>query len=195
VTLKELPEFKRDLAFANDDEIRWSVSYIPSLDGLEHCYDTCKWGRIPEEPYSAYYIPSMLDEGFAPSGYHSATFFSQYFPTKAPKGEHARLREEMADRVIEQMNRFAPNLKDAIVDRVVFTPVQYEAMLGITEGDYSHGLMQPDQLLDFRPVVGWSDYKTPVQGLYLCGSACHPGPGVTGVPGYNSAREVLANWD
>jgi phytoene dehydrogenase-like protein len=195
VTLKELPEFQGDLAFANENDIRWSMSYIPSLDGLEQCYDACKWGRVPDQPYSAYYIPSMLDEGFAPPGYHSATFFSQYFPTKTPEADQVRLKEEMADRVIDQMNQFAPNLRDAIVDRVVFTPFHYAKMFGITEGDYSHGLMQPDQLLDFRPVVGWSDYRTPVEGLYLCGSTCHPGPGVTGVPGYNSAREVLAHWD
>lgn len=195
VTLKELPEFTGDLAFSNEDGIRWSMSYIPSLDGLEQCYDACKWGNVPEQPYSAYYIPSMLDTGFAPSGYHSATFFSQYFPTKVSRERHDRLKEEMADRVIDQMNQFAPNLKDAIMDRVVFTPLHYEKMLGTTEGDYSHGLMQPDQLLDFRPVVGWSDYRTPVEGLYLCGSACHPGPGVTGVPGYNSACEVLKDWN
>jgi phytoene dehydrogenase-like protein len=100
----------------------------------------------------------------------------------------------MADKVIGQMCRFAPNLKEAIVDRVVFTPLHYEKMLGATEGDYSSGLMRPEQVFDFRPVVGWADYKTPVKNLYLCGAACHPGPGVNGVPGYNSAHVVLKNW-
>ncbi|MBW1900491.1 MAG: NAD(P)/FAD-dependent oxidoreductase [Deltaproteobacteria bacterium] len=195
VTLKELPEFVGDLAFANESNIRWSMSYIPSLDNLEQCYDACKWGRVPKVPYSAYYIPSLLDDSFAPPGYHSATFFSQFFPINAPREQHKQLKEEMADRVIDQMNRFAPNLKDAIVDKVVFTPLHYEKMFGITGGDYSHGLMQPDQLLDSRPVMGWSEYKTPVENLYLCGSACHPGPGVTAVPGYNSAREVLKTWE
>ena len=80
------------------------------------------------------------------------------------------------------------------MDRVVFTPLHYENMFGITEGDYAHGLMLPGQMLGFRPVVGWSGYKTPVEDLYLCGSACHPGPGVTALPGYNSAHEVLKNW-
>ena len=195
VTLKELPEFVGELAFANDNDIRWCMSYIPSIDNLEKCYDACKWGRVPEEPYSAYYIPSLLDESFAPPGYHSATFFSQFFPVNAHREQHKQLKEEMADKVIDQMNRFAPNLKDAIVDKVVFTPLHYEKMFGITGGDYSHGLMQPDQLLDTRPVMGWSEYRTPVKDLYLCGSACHPGPGVTAVPGYNSAREVLKNWE
>ncbi len=191
VTLKELPEFAGHMAFANDSNIRWSMSYIPSMELLEHCHDASKWGRIPDSPYSSYYIPSMLDPGLAPAGYHTATFFSQFFPVSAPRDQHRRLSEEMADRVIGQMSRFAPNLKRAIAGRVVFTPLTYEGMFGTTMGDYSHGLLRPNQLLDFRPVVGWSDYRTPVENLYLCGSACHPGPGVTGVPGYNCGREVL----
>ncbi len=193
-TLRELPEFTADLAFANKDRMRWSMSYIPSPEHLERCWDACKWGRVPEQPYSSYYIPSLLDDSLAPPGYHTATFWSQYFPITAPRDQHDRLKEEMADRVIGQMCRFAPNLKDAIMDRVVFTPLHYQGMFGATEGDYSSGLMRPDQVFDFRPVVGWSEYRTPVQNLYLCGAACHPGPGVNGVPGYNSARAVLRDW-
>jgi len=194
VTLKELPEFVGDMAFANDDRIRWSMSYIPSPVHLERCWDDCKWGRVPEQPYSSYYIPSLLDEGMAPPGYYAATFFSQYFPVSAPRQQHSRLKEEMADRVIDQMTRFAPNLKESIVDRVVFTPLHFEKMFGVSEGDYSSGLLRPDQVLDFRPVVGWAEYRTPLKGFYLCGAACHPGPGVNGVPGYNSARVVLGDW-
>jgi phytoene dehydrogenase-like protein len=194
VTLGELPVFEGEMAFANEDNTRWFMSYIPSADSLERCYDACKWGRVPEKPYSAYYVPSMLDEGFAPEGYHSATFFSQFYPVNAPRTQQDALKEEMADKVIAEMTRFAPNLKHAIRDRVVFTPLNYEKMHGATMGDYSHGLMQPHQMFDGRPVLGWSGYRTPLPNLYLCGSACHPGPGVTGVPGYNSARQVLKDW-
>ena len=194
VTLSELPEFEGEMAFANEGKTRWLMSYMPSADHLEKCYDACKWGRVPDKPYSAYYVPSMLDEGFAPEGCHSATFFSQFFPVNAPRSQQDALKEEMADKVIAEMARFAPNLKHAIQDRVVFTPLHYEKMHGATKGDYSHGLMQPDQMLDGRPVLGWSGYRTPLPNLYLCGSACHPGPGVTGVPGYNSARQVLKDW-
>lgn len=195
VTLKELPEFTGELARANKDNLRWSMSYIPSPDHLERCWDECKWGRVPTSPYSSYYIPSLLDSSMAPPGYHAATFWSQYFPITAPREQHDRLKEEMADRVIGQMCRFAPNLKDAIIDRVVFTPLHYEGMFGVTGGDYASGLMRPDQVFDFRPVVGWSEYRTPIKNLYLCGAACHPGPGVNGVPGYNSAHTVLRDWE
>lgn len=195
VTLKELPEFVGDMAFANEKNIRWLMTYYSSPEYLERCYDDCKWGRIPKNPVSAYNIPSVFDDSLAPPGYHTASFFSQYFPISASRKEHNRLKEEMADKVIEEMARFAPNLKNAIMDRVVFAPMHYEKMFGVTEGDYSSGMQRPGQMFNFRPVAGWSGYKTPVEDLYLCGACCHPGPGVTAIPGYNSANEVLKSWD
>jgi phytoene dehydrogenase-like protein len=116
------------------------------------------------------------------------------FPIMPAGEKHNRLKEEMADRLIDKVNRYAPKLRNAIMDRVAFTPVHFEGMYGITAGDYTHGLLIPGQMFDFRPVVGWSGYRTPLENLYLCGSGCHPGPGVTAVPGYNAAREVLKNW-
>lgn len=194
VTLKEPPEFDgNDLAVANDPHTL-AIAYIPSPEHLERCYDDYKWGRIPEDVYSAFYIPSRVDDSLAPPGYHTATFFSQYFPLTAPRDTHDRLKEEMADRVIEKMNLFAPNLKDAITDRVVFTPMHYEKMFGATEGDYASGLQLPEQMFDSRPVTGWSGYDTPIANLFMCGAACHPGPGVTCTPGFNSANEVLKQW-
>jgi len=194
VTLKELPEFVGDLAFLNKDKLRWFVGYYPSPEHLERCYEDCKWGRIPRDPLSAYYIPSMWDDTMAPKGYYTATFFSQYFPITASKEQHGQLKDEMAEKVINKMAEYAPNIKSAIMNEVVFAPYHYEAMFGVTEGDYASGLMIPEQMLDCRPVVGWADYKTPVESLYLCGSCCHPGPGVTGVPGYNCANDVLEDW-
>ncbi len=73
--------------------------------------------------------------------------------------------------------------------------MHYEAMFGCTGGDFTHGLLHPEQMLGFRPVVGWTNHRTPVENLYLCGSACHPGPGVTFIPGYDGAHEVLKDWN
>ena len=100
----------------------------------------------------------------------------------------------MADRLIDKVNRYAPKLRNAIMDKVAFTPLHFEGMYCITAGDYTHGLLIPGQMFDFTPVVGRSGYRTRLENLYLCGSGCHPGPGVTAVPGYNAAREVLKNW-
>jgi phytoene dehydrogenase-like protein len=193
-TLKELPKFTGDLAFANKDNIRWLMCYNRGPEHYQQCMDEIKWGRIPEDPMFTYYISSVWDDSMAPPGYYSATFFSFYFPIMAAGTHHDQLKEEVADKMIIQASKYAPNLRDAIMDRVVFTPLHFEKMFGITNGDYTHGLLIPGQMFDFRPVVGWSGYKTPVENLYLCGSACHPGPGVTAVPGYNSAHQVLKNW-
>ena len=194
VALKELPEFVGDMAFLNEDKLRWFVGYYPSPEYLERCYQDCRLGRVPRDPLSSYYIPSMWDDTMAPKGYYTATFFSQYFPIAASRDQHGRLKDEMAEKVINKMAEYAPNLKGAIMDKVIFAPYHYEAMFGLTEGDYASGLMIPEQMLDCRPVVGWAEYKTPIDNLYLCGACCHPGPGVTAVPGYNCANEVLKAW-
>jgi phytoene dehydrogenase-like protein len=189
-TLSELPRFEGDLGFANEG-VRWFMAYSRGPEHLQRCVDTCKWGEIPEDPMWAYYIPSVWDESMAPPGKHSATLFSFYFPYMEAGERHTRLKEMMTDRLIESVSRYAPNFKDSIIDKVAFTPLHFEKMYGITKGDYTHGLLIPGQMFDNRPVVGWSDYRTPVENLYICGSSCHPGPGVTAIPGTNCAREVL----
>jgi phytoene dehydrogenase-like protein len=191
LTLKELPEFTGHLAFANENNIRWLMSYIPSPEHLSRCWDQYRHGKVPEDPVSYYYIPSLLDPSLAPAGYHTCTFFSHYFPADIPQSKHDELKNVMAERVIGQMVKYAPNFKDAIMDQVILTHQYFEKAFGITAGDFCHGLLHPGQMWNRRPVPGWSDYRTPIENLYMCGSGCHPGPGVTGVPGYNGARTVL----
>jgi phytoene dehydrogenase-like protein len=194
LTLKELPEFTGNFAFMNEEGMRGGFSMLQSPEHFEECWDACKWGRIPESPTFGMQIPSYWDDTAAPSGYHAASIYATYFPCTAPRDQHGRLKDEMANKVIDKVNRYAPNFRDSIINKAVFAPFHYESMFGCTGGDFTHGVIQPNQMLDFRPVVGWSHYKTPIENLYLCGSACHPGPGVTFMPGYNSAHEVLKNW-
>jgi phytoene dehydrogenase-like protein len=194
LTLKELPKFTGELAYANEGGLRGGIGIFHSPEHLEQCWDACRWGKIPEDPTIGLQMPSVFDDSLAPAGHHVATIFSYYFPCTAPREQHGRLKDEMADKVIEKMNRYAPNFKDAIIDKAVLAPLHFEAMFGCTNGDFTHGLVHPEQMLDFRPVPGWSEYKTPVENLYLCGSACHPGHGVTFIPGYNSAHTVLKSW-
>ena len=139
-------------------------------------------------------MPSVLDPSLAPEGHYTCTFFSHYFPYAIAQDEHNELKQVMADRVIGQMVKYAPNFRDAIMDQVVLTHQYFEKTFGITGGDFCHGLLHPGQMWNLRPVPGWSDYRTPIENLYMCGSACHPGPGVTGVPGYNGAHAVLKTW-
>ena len=191
LTLKELPEFTGHLAFANENNIRWLMSYLPSPEHLSRCWEQYRAGTVPDDPVSYYYIPSLVDPSYAPAGYHTCTFFAHYFPANIPQSRHDELRKVMADRVIGQMVRYAPNFKDAIMDQAIFTHEYFRAKFGITAGDFCHGLLHPGQMWNRRPVPGWSNYRTPIKNLYMCGSGCHPGPGVTCVPGYNGASELL----
>jgi len=191
LTLKELPEFTGHLAFANENNIRWLMSYIPSPEHLARCWEQYRCGKVPDDPVSYYCIPSLLDPTLAPPGYHTCTFFSHYFPVDIPQSRHTELKQVMADRVINQMVKYAPNFKDAIVDKAILTHQYFETTFGITGGDFCHGLLHPGQMWDSRPLRGWSNYRTPIESLYLCGSGCHPGPGITGVPGYNGAQAAL----
>ena len=95
------------------------------------------------------------------------------------------------DRVVEIIGRYAPNVPGAVVGRDVITPLDLERRFGITEGNIFHGDIRLDQLFFMRPLPGWAHYRTPIDGLYLCGAGTHPGGGVTGAPGYNAARAIL----
>ena len=194
LTMKEMPEYTGDLAFVNENDIRWLMSYIPGPDHLARCWEQYRRGEVPDDPTSYCYMPSVLDPSLAPEGRYTCTFFSHYFPYAIPQARHDGAKQVMADRVIDQMAKRAPNFRDAILDQVVLTHQYFEKTFGITRGDFCHGLLHPGQMWDRRPVAGWSDYRTPIQNLYLCGSGCHPGPGVTGVPGYNGAQAVLNDW-
>jgi phytoene dehydrogenase-like protein len=191
LTLKELPEFTGHLAFANENKVSALMAYIPSADHLSRCWEQYRRGDVPDEPATYCTIPSLLDPSLAPEGNYTCTIYSQYFPCDLPEGKHKVYSELMADRMIDQIAKYAPNFRSAIMDKAVMTYKYFENVFGITRGDFCQGMLHPGQMWDKRPVPGWSNYRTPLQNLYMCGSACHPGPGVTCVPGYNSAREVL----
>ena len=101
------------------------------------------------------------------------------------------MKETVADRVVAELARSAPNLPRAVLHRHVYTPEDLENLFGLSGGNIYHGAMTPDQLFTFRPAPGFADYRTPVKNLYLCGSGTHPGGGVWGAAGWNSAHEIL----
>ena len=120
--------------------------------------------------------------------------FVQYGPRRLKEGSWEAMKPVVADRVVAEMARYAPNLPGAVLHRHVYTPEDLEVEFGLPGGNIYHGAMIPDQLFAFRPAAGWADYRTPVRGLYLCGACTHPGGGVMGAPGYNAAREILSDW-
>jgi phytoene dehydrogenase-like protein len=164
---------------------------VPSLEFAERCYDIAKLGEIPEELWVDCVVASNVDPDLAPEGRHVMTCFIQYVPYRLKKGTWDENRELLGDRVVRKIGEYAPNVPGSVVARQVLTPLDLERTYGLTEGNIFHGDLNLEQLFFMRPVAGFAQYRTPVDGLYLCGAGTHPGGGVTGAPGHNAARQVL----
>jgi phytoene dehydrogenase-like protein len=191
LALSGLPEFSAlKSAGANASEALSGRIHIgPDIDYLERAYDAAKYGDFSPHPYCDVTIPTVTDPSLAPSGKHVMSVVAQFAPYEF-KGDWNAKREALGDAVVDTIAAYAPNLKGLVTHRQVLTPLDLEATYGLTGGHVFHGEPALDQLFTMRPLLGWAQYRTPVRGLYLCGSGTHPGGGVTGAPGSNAAREV-----
>jgi phytoene dehydrogenase-like protein len=188
--LSGLPEF-RAFPETPGPQHRATMHICPSMDYVEQAWDDAKYGRPSRRPMLELTIPTMYDPSLAPAGRHIMGVFLQYAPYSLREGNWDELREPFADRVTDLIAEYVPNIRSIILNRQVLTPLDLERTFGITGGNIFHGEMSLDQMFFLRPVAGWARYRTPIRGLYLCGSAAHPGGGVIGAPGYNAAREIL----
>jgi phytoene dehydrogenase-like protein len=173
---------------------RTFYTLVPSLEFAERCYDTAKFGEIPEELWVDCVVSSNADASLAPPGKHILTCFVQYVPYHLRQGNWDEKRALLGDRVVKKISEYAPNVPGAIIARQVLTPLDLERTYGLTEGNIFHGDLRLEQLFFMRPVAGWSQYRTPIVGLYLSGAGAHPGGGVTGAPGRNAAHQALRDW-
>jgi len=171
--------------------LRGAVSISPGVDYMERAYDDAKYGDYSRQPYIDMVIPSLTDPSVAPPGKHVMSCFVQYAPYKLREGNWDDKREAFGDTVINTLAGFAPNIKDIILHRQVLTPLDLERDFGLSEGNIFQGELSLEQLFFLRPVPGWARYRTPVAGLYMCGSATHPGGGIMGAPGRLAALEIL----
>ena len=191
VALSELP------AFASWDQQgvlhKGLVAVSPSVEYLERAWDDAKYGRMSEHPYVEVVFPTAHEpEGLAPKGKHLMLAFSQYGPYELADGSwDDGGRDEYAARVLKALGEFAPTLESSVEHLEVLTPKDIEDRFGLIGGNIMQGELTPDQLFSFRPIPGHGDYRTPVAGMYLCGSGTHPGGGVMGVPGRNAASVIL----
>ena len=190
VALSELPRFTA-LPDAGD-HLTAGIVIGPSLEHLDRAYLSARFGPWSAEPVIEMLIPSTLDDGLAPAGAHVASLFCQHFPYEVDGGWPAR-RDEAADHVVATLDRYAPGFARSVIARSALSPVDLEQRFGLVGGDIFHGRMSLDQLFSARPLLGHADYRMPLPGLYLCGSGAHPGGGVTGAPGHNAARAILAD--
>jgi phytoene dehydrogenase-like protein len=188
LALSGLPQFSGQ---SKDAQLSGHVLINPSLDYLEQAYDDAKYGRMSTHPVLDIVIPTLLDSTLAPAGHHIMSITLRYAPYHLREGSWEEEREALGDRCMATLAGYAPGIQELILHRQVLTPLDYEQIYGLTEGSVMHGQMGLDQLMIMRPLPGWSQYRTPIENLYLCGAGTHPGGGVTGAPGYNAAREVL----
>ena len=171
--------------------LRGAISISPGVEYMERAYDDAKYGDFSRRPYIDMVIPSLTDPSVAPPGKHVLSCFVQYAPYKLREGTWDEKREAFGDAVVDTISEYAPNLKQVIRHRQVLTPLDLEREWSLSEGNIFQGELSLEQLFFLRPVPGWARYRTPVAGLYLCGSATHPGGGIMGAPGRLAALEVL----
>ncbi len=194
LALDGLPRYSEPYDYLNDDGMQLSVGMFGSPEEQQRQWDDCRWGHVPQNPALSIQIPSVHDPDLAPRGKHTASVFAYAFPTEAPREEHGRLKNEMAQRVIDKISRYAPNFRDITLRQITFAPYHMNAMFGAPNGDYCHGLLQPELMGPNRPGPrGFIDEPIPIEGLYLGGAGCHGGPGITFIPGYNAGHQVLAD--
>ena len=189
--LDGLPSYGGEWAWLNrDPHNRFGGAMVASPEELQRSFETCDAGELPAWFPVAFQIPSVMDPSLAPAGQHIASAYGFCFPCKAPKSERGKLRDQAAERVIDIISGYMPDFRTRIIDKAVFSSDHFASMHGATEGDFTHGLIHPENMLAARAMVPGSAHRTPIDGLYLCGSACHPGPGVTFLPGYNCGLEA-----
>ena len=195
VALSELPQLDAS-GPAGSDLHRSGILIAPTLQYMDRAHADARLAGMSREPVIEMLIPSTLDDSLAPPGMHVASLFCQHFAPQLPDGQHwENQRQRAADLIIDTITRHAPNFRRSIVGILALSPHDLEQRFGLPSGDIFHGALGLDQLWAARPVLGYGDYRTPVRGLYLCGSGAHPGGGVTGLPGRNCAARMLQDRD
>jgi len=194
VALSELPRFT---ALPDPgDHLKSGIILAPTLDYMDRAYVDARAHGWSRKPIVEMLIPSTVDDSLAPPGQHVASLFCQQFAPTLPDGRSwADPAEEQGavDAIFDTVEHYAPGFRASVLGEMRLSPWGLEQTFGLTGGDIMHGNMSLDQLWAARPVLGHGDYRGPVKGLYMCGAGTHPGGGVTGAPGYNAAKAVLAD--
>ena len=190
VALSELPDFTCLPGTAAADHHASGIVLAPTLDYMDQAYQDARRFGWSRQPIVEMLIPSTVDTTLAPPGQHVASLFCQQVAPVLPGRAWEDAREEVADLMIETVTRFAPNFRASVLGRMSLSPADLEEKFGLIGGDIMHGNMSLDQLWAARPILGHGSYRAPIAGLYMCGAGTHPGGGVSGMPGYNAAREI-----
>jgi phytoene dehydrogenase-like protein len=192
VALSQLPTFT--VLPKKGNHLTAGIIIAPSLDYMHQAWLDANVHGWTKKPIIEMLIPSTLDSTLAPKGKHVASLFCQHFRFDLGPGRSwDKERDKAADAIIATVDAHAPGFAKSVLGRQIHSPLDLERRFGLIGGDIFHGKMGLDQLFSARPMIGAADYRMPLKGLYLCGSGAHPGGGVTGAPGHNAARAVLAD--
>jgi phytoene dehydrogenase-like protein len=192
VALSELPSFT--CLPGPGPHLSAGIILAPTLDYMETAWIDARQTGWSKAPIVEMLIPSTLDDSLAPAGQHVASLFCQHVAPELPDGQSwDDHRETVADLMIATVDKAAPGFAASVIGRQIKSPLDLERDFGLVGGDIFHGKLTLDQLFSARPMLGHADYRGPIAGLYMCGAGTHPGGGVTGAPGHNAARAILAD--
>jgi phytoene dehydrogenase-like protein len=166
----------------------------PNMNYLERAFDDAKYGEYSRAPFLDIAIPSVVDSSLAPAGKHVMSVYCLFAPYNLRNGDWNAMRESFGDVVVQTIENYAPGFSDSVLHRQVITPLDLERVYALTGGHVHHAELSLDQIFFMRPVPGYSHYRTPIQNLYMCGAAAHPGGGVTGIPGSLAAQAILSDF-
>jgi phytoene dehydrogenase-like protein len=170
------------------------VHIAPDIDYLERAYDDAKYGWYSRQPFLTPVVPTIVDDTLAPAGKHVINVFGGHAPYALKGGDWATERHNLARTALAALDAVAPDFSKCIIDFELLVAPDLERIVGLPQGHIFHGELTADQLFWQRPAAHWADYRTPIAGLFQCGSSTHPGGGVSGIPGHNAAREILRDW-
>lgn len=193
--LRGLPDFSAYFGDSGGFDPRYlaEVKICPSIEYFEGSWDDAKRGQPSRTPVMEVQIPSVYDPSMAPEGHHVMSIWALYAPVRLRAGTWEERRREVGEHLMDTLAVYAPNLREVIVDWSLFTPLDLERRVALTDGNIRHLDIVPTQFLAQRPLAGWAHYRTPIGHLYLCGAGAHPGGEVTGAPGHNAAAVILAD--
>lgn len=190
--LDGLPTFAPPYDFLNEPGMQGSIGMFNSPEEQQRQWEECRRGVIPDNPSMGMQIPSVHDAEMAPEGKHAASVYAYAFPVETDREQHGHLKNVMAEKVVDKICRYAPDFRDIQIRHITFAPYHMNTMFGAPSGDFCHGLLHPDLMGPNRPgPTGFLDLPVPIDGLYLGGAGCHGGPGITFIPGYNAAHQVI----
>ena len=172
------------------------ISMVPSIEFMDESRVQALRGEIPDKIWAFLHIQSLTDDSLAPSGKHALTCYFQHVPYELANGswDDEAIRQELSDRCLDHLREYMTNLDDIMIESVVLGPQDIEDRFYLTEATMHHGDITPDNMFSLRPFAGYSDYRTPVKNLYLCGAGAFPGGSVSGAPGHNAAQEIIKDW-